>query len=140
MRPRPWHALVWTLLILFLCWMPRSWLRPTEAVVREVALGTWNIDKVVHLALFLGFGALWIGAGLRWIMVLLGGLVITMMTEVGQYLVPALERSLHFADILADLVGLVIGVAIGWWIWIRPSPTLASTSPSVSEFNGESES
>lgn len=105
-------ALVWSVLMLVMCWLPRG-------VVHEVQDGSsWfkipNFDKVVHGSIFVIFAVLWMrvsARGDRAFWVLWAGCMVAVLTEVVQEL-PMVGRDASFADGLADLAGLVIGLLL----------------------------
>ena len=71
-----------------------------------------GVDKVVHVALFLALALTGRWAGVR--AVVLGGLLVTYgaVSEVVQAVTP-LERSGSVADLVADVVGVALG--LGAW-------------------------
>jgi VanZ family protein len=91
-----------TLAILVLLLLPASRLPSTSAAVP---------DKVVHGALFLLWAFTWRRSGLRPGHVVLFGLVLAMATEAGQGLLH-LGRQAEIADAVADLVGVLLGLAL----------------------------
>jgi len=106
-------ALFWTLGILGACLIPADTLGGVSPAV--------GADKVAHVVLFGGFGALWM-RGLcppdtsdqarlrRWAAaVLLAGACFAAATEVAQHLAP-IRRVADPYDLVADLVGLTGGV------------------------------
>jgi uncharacterized membrane protein YccC len=107
-------AALWTVVILGLCWMPRTW-------VQEVEEGSsWfeipNLDKVIHWGIFVLFAVLWLRIGTsrwRYAWVALGGLAIASITELVQ---PAIGRDGEVADAITDLIGVAIGLGIARWI------------------------
>jgi VanZ family protein len=74
-----------------------------------------GVDKLVHLLLFaaLAFSGRWSGAGRRALALLL--VVYAASSEVIQGLAP-LARSASVADWLADVVGVLLGLAA--WSWL----------------------
>jgi VanZ family protein len=130
---RPWLAVGWTLAILVACLLPGSSV-PTIA---------WQIspDKLVHLAMFAGFGVLWMWAASRpgrdvptrrtralWVLAV--GAFYGALTEFLQYVTPV-ERAADPLDFAADLVGLVLAVAV-YRLW----PRRPASTPSPREGNG----
>lgn len=104
-------AIVWTLFIVFAC------LLPADRLHRAEPNGSWfefpNRDKVIHAALFVGFGGFWTWGLTRRRLpaIAVGGLLLALATEWAQGL-PAIGRTTDLADGLADLVGLVFGIAL----------------------------
>jgi hypothetical protein len=121
-------AIAWTALILVACLVPQSWLDgggPPGApswLDRLLAMSPIPADKLVHAGLFGVFGLLWRWAGASWRRTLVGGLVVGVVSELGQS-IPGLDRQSDLSDLLADLAGLALALAI-----CRPrrAPTPAS--------------
>ena len=104
-----WLALAWTLAIVIGCSIPG------DSLPESVLL---SFDKVLHLMAFVGFGALWLSARPHASRnVLIGGVLLAVFTEVYQHVMP-IGRSFDLFDILADTVGLCLGVALGW-LWMH---------------------
>jgi hypothetical protein len=109
-------AVLWTLVICFLCWMPGRW-------VHEVEHGSpWfqlpDLDKVVHWGIFVLFAVLWLRTGTsrwRYAWVALGGLAMASITELVQNL-PAIGRDAEVGDAITDLIGVAIGLAVFRWL------------------------
>jgi hypothetical protein len=106
-------AVIWTLLILALCWTPADWLP-----VKEGHGSGWDIphnDKIVHAGMFLGFAVLWMealtGRAGRITWVIGAGLALAAISEIGQ-LVPAIRRDGEFADAAADFAGVIVGIYV----------------------------
>ncbi|MFI5456386.1 MAG: VanZ family protein [Isosphaerales bacterium] len=105
-------AVVWTLVIMVLCWLPRS-------VVQEVeGESSWfkvpHLDKLVHCGIFVIFSILWLRVrpfrrpfGL----VALSGFALAVLTEIVQGL-PLIGRDTSIADMFTDVVGVLIGIAV----------------------------
>ncbi len=126
-------AVIWTLLILVLCWLP------TEFVDEVESESSWfripNLDKVVHGGIFVVLPIVWLrlssSPGISnhvarstsrqtiW-MVILGGFAFGVLTELGQ-LVPIVGRDAEASDLVMDFIGVLIGVAIAPLVepWIR---------------------
>ena len=102
MRQRRTLAALWTLAILAACSVPGG-------LVPDVRI--LSMDKVVHVALFFGFGVLWRCAGASKSTVALAGLGFAVFIEAWQHLLP-LQRSADPFDALADLVGLGLALAV----------------------------
>jgi hypothetical protein len=113
MRIRRSLAVLWTLLILALCWTPSDWLP------RKEGQGSgWEIphmDKMVHAGLFLGFAVLWMealaGKARRELRVAAAGFALAAISELGQ-LVPVIKRDCGFADGAADFIGVLVGLCV----------------------------
>src|SRR5262249_7901075 len=113
MRIRYTPAVVWTLLILVLCWTPSDWLPLKESQGEE-----WEIpysDKVIHAGLFAVFAFLWLnalrGERPKYAQVGLAGLALAVVSELGQK-IPILKRDGEIADGLADFAGVVAGLLL----------------------------
>lgn len=109
MRKRTTWAAAWTLLIFALCWWPKARLGDAE---RGLSMKVPNADKLVHMALFAGYGWLWMAAptGRRAAIVGATGLAVAILSELGQNL-PIVNRDAELLDGLADAAGLALGVA-----------------------------
>ena len=95
-------ATLWTVGILVACWAP----------VEAGGGGTFppGTDKAVHLAMFAGFGFLWLRAAPGHLArVVVAGLALAVVTEAVQAWLP-FDRSADALDALADGVGLALGV------------------------------
>jgi VanZ family protein len=73
----------------------------------------FQLDKVAHVALFLGFAWLWMDAAwsrrrVAWVLGI--GLLLAVVTEIGQGSA-LVGRDANLLDLLADLLGLILGVA-----------------------------
>ena len=105
-------AVLWTLIILTLCWLPKY-------VVQEVEKdSSWfqipNFDKLVHWEIFLLFAILWLRVGKtprRFLWVALAGLVLTVVSELVQSL-PIIGRDATIGDGVTDCIGLLLGLAL----------------------------
>jgi hypothetical protein len=116
MRTRLALAIVWTLLILVLCWTPADWLP-----VKETEGSDWDLphtDKFVHAGMFFVFAVLWLavarGKPGRFAWVAVAGIALAVVTELGQNL-PVLRRDGEVADALADSVGVLLGLWLFPW-------------------------
>ncbi len=111
MSPRALLAGSWTLVILALCWLPRSLLPVREHGPKPEFVP--NLDKAVHLGIFAVFAVLWMRAGTsgsRAGKVLILGLALAVVSELGQNL-PIVNRDAGLPDGLADALGLLVGLA-----------------------------
>lgn len=105
-------AIASTLLILFVCWLPRQYTPAEEDSGGFFAIP--NVDKVIHFGIFAVSAALWMRAlprpG-RAARVVAGGLALAIISELGQY-VPAVNREPGVADALADFAGAAAAVGL----------------------------
>ena len=109
-------AVLWTLVICLLCWMPGQW-------VNEVEQGSpWfqipDLDKVVHWGIFVLFTLLWLRTGTsrwRYAWVALAGLAMASITELVQ-MIPAIGRDGEVGDAITDLIGVAIGLGVFRWL------------------------
>jgi hypothetical protein len=114
--PRTVIAVLWTIVIMMLCWLPSH-------VVQRVEAGSgWlkivNLDKAIHSAIFLVFAFLWArvsSSPRRFAWVAIGGIVFAAVTELGQ-LIPVIERDATVADLLADCAGVLTGIVAFPWV------------------------
>jgi len=105
-------AVVWTLLIMVLCWLPRSLVLEVEGESSWFKLP--HLDKVVHCGIFVIFSILWLRVrsfrrpfGL----VALSGFALAVLTEIVQGL-PIVGRDTSVADMVTDAIGVLIGIAV----------------------------
>jgi VanZ family protein len=123
---RRWLAILWTAGIFVACWLPRRWMPVREGSPQ--AHPALHADKIVHVALFAGFGFLWLralprGSGSR---VVLLGLLLAIVTELGQNH-HWVGRDGSVDDGLADLIGAFIGVwTASTWAKLFPAAPIAS--------------
>src|SRR5262245_34687890 len=109
-------AALWTSVIFFLCWMPGKWIQEVQEGSPWLQLP--DLDKVVHWGIFVLFTVLWLRTGTsrwRYAWVALGGLAVAAITELVQ-LIPAIGRDAEVADVITDLIGVAIGLAVARWI------------------------
>lgn len=96
-------AIVWTLLILLACSWPGSDL--PEAPVT-------GFDKIVHVGLFAGFSFLWYYRfSKHFLLIGILGASYGFLIEIYQHYMP-LNRSFDLWDILADAVGVILGLLL----------------------------
>lgn len=111
MALRTFPALVWTAVLLIACFLPGGALSFEE---RHFHLGTAHLDKIVHAALFAGFGWSWMQAAdsrRQRTLVLVIGLAMAVLTELGQGL-SFIRRDPDPLDSLADALGLFLGMGL----------------------------
>lgn len=114
-RARLW-AILWTLLVLFLCFIPGEDLPRVDIPL---------IDKWTHIILFSVFAFLWLCAGItRNIRYILAIAVVSIYTGwlveyVQGHYVP--NRSQDITDIMADVCGAVIGIVF-FLLLYKPRP------------------
>lgn len=126
MRPRTLAATAWTVIILVATLLPEQWM-PGSPGTESSGIDVPGVDKIAHLILFGGFGLLWTRAGSpdgRFSAILFGGLLLAILTEGGQGLA-FIGRSPDPTDILADTIGLALGIAAYRLIGPRPRPRTA---------------
>lgn len=105
-------AILWTLLILFLCFIP----------AREIPrVNVPLIDKWTHFILFGVFAYLWLLSlnkirFLQLLLILLAAVTLGWLVEIIQGSLSFLGRSKEPMDILADAIGGLIGVFVFWVI------------------------
>jgi VanZ family protein len=110
----PWRtalAWTWTLAILAVCWLPHSAMTFDEGASRPFLIP--HFDKVVHAGIFAGFAFLWAGPAPskgRMARLLAAGVALAAISEVGQT-IPFVNRDASWMDGLADVVGVVTGLA-----------------------------
>ena len=98
----------WALLILALCSSP-------GASVPDLTLFTF--DKLGHFGMFFIGALLWLRAWPErpgWVFA--AGIAFSVGTELYQGLVPFLGRSADPFDVLADILGLTVGILLALWL------------------------
>lgn len=108
-----WAAITWTAAIFLACWFPSDRLSIKESSSHTIMIP--HADKIVHFSLFTIFSILWVRLGSdrhSLIMIVLSGVVIATLSEVGQAH-PWVNRDPDLFDVIADFLGLLTGVAIG---------------------------
>ena len=102
---KPHLAIVWTVVVLGLCSIPRQ----------EMPDGMGS-DKLQHLGAFGILGALWYWAKPNPWWVIISGSLYGLFIEVWQYIMP-IGRTFDLYDALADAVGVIVAVPIAHLIW-----------------------
>lgn len=105
-------AVVWTVAIVAACSVPGQSLPPAPF---------FSFDKVVHLAMFAPLAFLWRRAvGPRDLAILLGSTVLAVAIEFWQQL-PFIGRSGEVADVVADVIGALLGLGIARMLDRQPA-------------------
>jgi VanZ family protein len=105
-NPKPWQTLLfflWTCGIFAALFLP-----PPKTKILE----TPGLDKVVHVLLYGVFGGLAVPV-MGWLSIP-AGVILGVTTEWGQKFIP--HRTADLRDLLADMIGLVIGVLVAFII------------------------
>jgi VanZ family protein len=105
-------AVLWTLTILALCWLPGDFVRDVEEESSLFEIP--NLDKVIHWGIFLLFTTLWLRVGSsrwRFVWVGLAGLLLAILSELGQML-PIVGRDGNLADGVTDCIGVLLGIVL----------------------------
>ena len=122
-------AVVWTLVIVAICWMPESRLPKSSQGRGWWFLSLPHHDKLVHAGMFVGFGLAW-GMALRRgdattrLGILAGGLALALLTELGQ---PFFDRDAEWLDGVCDLLGTLLGVSLAAF-WRQPTAAFSTTT------------
>ena len=109
MKPSTSLAVGSTALVLVACLIPGAWLRAES----RMSVGVSHLDKLVHGVLFAQLAWSWMRAGggrHRAAWVLGAGAALAVLTELAQGL-PAIARDPDPLDALADVAGLLVGLA-----------------------------
>jgi hypothetical protein len=105
-------AVIWTLMIMTLCWLPGEVVDTVEGSSSWFAI--YDLDIAVHCGLFFIFALLWCRIWSfrgRYAMVGLMAVGLAAVTEFVQ-LLPAIGRDASLADGAMDMLGCVIGLAL----------------------------
>ena len=141
MRLRVLPAVLWTILILVMCWTPDVWI-PVGEGPESFVFKVIHLDKIVHAGIFTVFSLLWLRAlpngKQRFLWVGLAGTALAAITEIVQN-VPIIHREGEFVDSVADVVGLVLGFPLFLWVermvrgWrtVRPATTVQDLEEST---------
>jgi VanZ family protein len=113
MSRRTVMLLAWVVIILGLCWYPKS-LMPIEEGPKPVGRIP-HLDKVIHFGMFAILGWLGMFSGrrpmaARSLGIFLLGLGVAILSELGQ-MAPIVGRDAGLDDLAADLLGVVAGMA-----------------------------
>lgn len=106
-----WVVCAWLLIVLAGCWVPRARMPLSESAVQKKIP---HLDKCVHFAFFAIYGVMGRRSraiGVRVETVLLLGVLVAVVSELGQA-THFVNRDADFLDVLADVAGLVAGIAI----------------------------
>jgi hypothetical protein len=105
-------AILWTVVIMALCWLPRTIVKVVEDE------SSWfkvpNLDKVIHFSIFVLFSILWTrvrSSRRAYVWIMLGGIALGVITEIGQS-VPIVNREPNFGDFAADVVAVALGLVL----------------------------
>jgi hypothetical protein len=101
---KPHIAIVWTVVILGLCSIPRQ----------EMPDGMGS-DKLHHFGAFGILGALWYWTKPKPFLVILGGTTYGFFIEIWQHLLP-IGRTFDLYDGLADAIGVIVAIPIAHWL------------------------
>ena len=105
-------AILWTIVIMMLCWLPGS-------IVQKLEDGSsWfdvpDLDKVIHAGIFVVFSILWaraLSCRRRFAWVALAGFGLAIVTEFVQNLA-VVVRDGNIADTLTDGAGVLVGIVL----------------------------
>ncbi|MBP6411472.1 MAG: VanZ family protein [Pseudarcicella sp.] len=99
-------ALLWTIILFVLCSMPSP----------QLPKGLPN-DKTAHLLAFASFGLLWFLFRPKFILIILLGILYGILIEFWQAILPEnFHRGFAWLDILADSIGTLAGVSVGYFV------------------------
>jgi hypothetical protein len=110
-------AVLWTLAILTVCWLPGELVQEVEG--ESPLFKIPHLDKLIHWGIFAGFALLWLRLGesrRRYAGVILAGVGLAALTEVVQALVPPIHRDGEIGDFLTDSLGVITGIAVAHWV------------------------
>jgi VanZ like family len=114
-------AVLWTILIMTLCWLPGHMVQRVEA--GSGLFKFVNLDKLIHSGIFVVFALLWArvsSSRRRFAWIAFGGVIFAAVTELGQ-LIPAVGRDATVPDLIADAAGVLIGIVAFPWAepWLQ---------------------
>lgn len=136
MRHRVVLAVLWTIVILVLCWTPPVFLHVSERTGSITQL--LHLDKIIHAGIFTVFSVLWLRTrpvAKRWyVSVLLAGTALAAITEIVQNL-PIINRDGNFEDFIADFAGVLFGFPLFHWLEqkLKDRNMSSGNEPSVSQ-------
>jgi hypothetical protein len=110
-------AVLWTVGILTMCWLPGELLQEVERGSSFFQIP--YLDKLIHWGIFAGFAVLWLRleeSRRRYAWVVLAGIGLAALTEIVQALVPSIHRLGEIADFLIDALGVAGGIAFARWV------------------------
>jgi len=105
-----WKPLLWTIIILILCLMPKS-VEPQPSWLTQIP----HFDKIVHFGLYTILGFLFYLSKHQYskvtylLLVLFYAIIIGGLIEIIQ---PFVGRSKEFNDLLADIIGSLCGISL----------------------------
>jgi VanZ family protein len=105
-------AVIWTLTIMILCWLPKEVVHVVEKSSSWFEIH--HFDKAVHFGIFAVFSVLWLrvwSSRGRYAWVGLMGLGLAALTEIVQEL-PVIGRDATFGDVATDILGVVVGLVL----------------------------
>ncbi len=108
-RQRIATAVIWTVVIMVLCWMPGSMVNKIENGSSWYKLP--NFDKLVHGGIFVVFSILYARLGTsrrRFVWIAVGGIALAVITELVQKLA-IVGRDGTLGDGAVDIAGILIG-------------------------------
>ncbi|WP_165221527.1 VanZ family protein [Aquisphaera insulae] len=112
-RLRLGAALLWTAVILILCWTPGTYLPAAEGHGTFVEIA--HLDKVVHAGMFVVFSVLWLrttsGRLRDYLLVLAAGSFLAVLTELVQTW-EIINRDGELVDGITDVLGVLAGFPI----------------------------
>ena len=109
-RLRLTMAILWTVVIMMLCWLPGPMVQELEHDSSWFRIP--DLDKLVHAGIFVVFSILWLrvsSSPRRFAWVTLGGFALAAITELVQRL-PAVGRDGSISDALTDAAGVLVGI------------------------------
>ena len=105
-------AIMWTVVIMMLCWLPGPMIQVLEGDSSWFTIP--DLDKVIHAGIFVVFSILWVRAlssRSRFTWVALAGLGLAAVTELVQNL-PIVGRDGEISDALTDVAGVLVGIVL----------------------------
>jgi hypothetical protein len=105
-------AIIWTAVVVFLCWLPGNFVKEIEQESSWFRMP--SLDKAIHAGIFVILPILWrrLSSSRREMgAIILGGVGLGALTELGQ-LLPIVRRNADLYDFATDCVAVIFGVAI----------------------------